>query len=58
MMKKNVLGRVAEKLDTRDKLMKSNKDLNIEKERSKMQQEMVNTKIYQAFCVTHLLTSF
>lgn len=41
MLKKNVLGRVSEKLDTRDQLLKVNKDLKIEIERTKMQKDMV-----------------
>lgn len=43
MLKKNILGNVSEKLETRDQLMKVNKDLNIDLEKSKMQKEMVST---------------
>lgn len=41
MLKKNVLGRVSVKLDFRDQLMKANKDLKVDIERTKMQKELV-----------------
>ncbi|XP_063695614.1 mRNA export factor GLE1-like [Culicoides brevitarsis] len=44
-LKKNVLDRVKEKLETRDQLMKTNKDLKVEIERSKMQKELLDKKM-------------
>lgn len=46
MLKKNVLGRVSEKLETRDQLLKVNKHLKIEIERTKMQKDMVSIGLF------------